>query len=59
MSEPTKIDNVLVFENVSMGDLSNLLNENKITLKEFYQILETGKFENDRMKIYKTKNNKR
>jgi len=55
MSEPTQIGKVLVYEDVTVEDLSQMLNENIITLKEYLVAMNTGKVENDKIRVYKTK----
>lgn len=59
MKQHEEIKNVKIYDDVSLDDLNGLLQQQVITMKEFYQIMEEGKFENDHIKIYKKKTFKR
>jgi hypothetical protein len=59
MNDPKVIKDIKIFDNITLENLHELLLDKTITLKEFYEVLETGKFEDDCIKIYRKKHSKK
>ena len=58
MKKPIHISQVKIYNDVTFAELNQLLNQGVINLKEFFTIMEEGKLEKDKFKIYKDKNYK-
>jgi len=59
MKEPQKIKDISIYYDVTVDDLHKMLSDTLINLQEFYEVMETGKLSNDKIQIYKMKNNKK
>ena len=50
---------ITIYDDVSVDDLHQMLDDKIITLSEYYTVMETGVLSNDKIQIYKKKNNKK
>jgi hypothetical protein len=59
MNNPKRIGDITVYDDVTVDDLGKLLKDKVISVREFYDVVENGKMENDKVKIYKSKTYKK
>lgn len=53
MGKPTQIAKITVYADVNVEELWVMVEQGIITLYEYFTALQTGKIENDKVRVYK------